>query len=73
MIASCIYTPDFEKKIKLKEQLHKDLIYYSKHIGILQEEIPKLLTSKKEYSKFFGTNMNDMIGRHVTWFMQTEF
>ena len=64
MIESCIYTPYFEKKIQLKEQLHKDLIYYSKHIGILQEEIPKLLTSKKEYSEFFGTNMNDMIDRH---------
>jgi hypothetical protein len=65
MIESCSYTPYFEKKIQLKEQLHKDLKSYSKGIGILQEEIPKLLTNKKEYSEFFGTDMNDMIGRHV--------
>jgi hypothetical protein len=46
---------------QLKKQLSEDMIYYSKRMGLFPEDTPQLLMSKKEYSKFFDADMNDMI------------
>ena len=36
-------------KIEYKDRLQQDLIKYAKQIGILDSEIPQLITDRREY------------------------
>jgi hypothetical protein len=63
MLINGKYIP-YLKKSQIKEELFKDLKYFSNEMGILPTEIPHLATSVKEYSEYFGTDMSNMVDKN---------